>query len=508
MLKSLLPFLVFIFALAPLRAAGELQLLMSSKIKVDDINDHQSQSCETYLFQGKLLFDNPNQLALFQNQAYRLGFEFTAFINNQQLTAMGIGESGLRIDVSTREKPSYKVRAVSQSNGKVIIDLNIFGEIEQVDTLHLQLWGPNKEVLAEAIYPFQVYDASGDFSGMAVVPYMLQIEPAYVILSETNNPNNFIQQEASYGGEPVLLKKGKSYNFEFEIEKHINIDGQEYVVIVDQNNQYGYHIRYSWDQPLAFKNKDNGFSGSLITKTDSRTRPNIPLWANGDMTSLLPGKGKRTIQYLKFYQNDPKQNKVYADLRNQNMRVINQRKNLATVANTKYISNFQQSDAKYIEKITPKSANLKTELLKGSSFIVVAPKKNIVQMESVKTRYSLENNGNVKPQLMIPMQKMQVVTPPPNKTNTDNRTIRDHRTNGKTKPQSNNSVQRATPRVNKTTGRKVPSKVQQQQYVIATDALRGTPNNTNGIHTLYIEACRETDYLNCRPFQIQIKLVD
>ena len=98
-------------------------------------------------------------------------------------------------------------RAVSQSGGKVMIDLNIYGEIEDTDTLRVQLWGNNSEVIAEAIFPFQVYDASGDFSGMAVVPFMLQVEPAYVILSDANNPNNFIQREAGMGGEPILLKK-------------------------------------------------------------------------------------------------------------------------------------------------------------------------------------------------------------------------------------------------------------------------------------------------------------
>ena len=131
------------------------------------------------------------------------------------------------------------------------------------------------------------------------------------------------------------------------------------------------------------------------------------------MTSLMPDKGKRTVQYLKFYQNDPNQNKVYADLRNQNLRVINQRKRLASVANARYITNFQETDIKNIEKISPKSANLKVELLKGSSFVVVEPEKNILQMDKIKTQYFLENNGNIKPQLMVPMQRMQMVTPPP-----------------------------------------------------------------------------------------------
>ena len=72
MLKSILPCLLFVCFLATANSAGELQLLMSSKINVDDINDHQFQDCDTYLFQKELLFDNPNQLALFQNQAYRL----------------------------------------------------------------------------------------------------------------------------------------------------------------------------------------------------------------------------------------------------------------------------------------------------------------------------------------------------------------------------------------------------------------------------------------------------
>ncbi len=505
MLKSILPCLLFVCFLATANSAGELQLLMSSKINVDDINDHQFQDCDTYLFQKELLFDNPNQLALFQNQAYRLGFEFTAFINNNQLTANDIGESGIRVDVSPREKSTYKIRAVSQSGGKVMIDLNIYGEIEDTDTLRVQLWGNNSEVIAEAIFPFQVYDASGDFSGMAVVPFMLQVEPAYVILSDANNPNNFIQREAGMGGEPILLKKSKEYKFEFELEKHVNIDGQEYVVIVDENNQYGYHIRYSWDQPLDFKNQNNGFSGTLITKKDGRTRPNIPLWVNGDMTSLMPDKGKRTVQYLKFYQNDPNQNKVYADLRNQNLRVINQRKRLASVANARYITNFQETDIKNIEKISPKSANLKVELLKGSSFVVVEPEKNILQMDKIKTQYFLENNGNIKPQLMVPMQRMQMVTPPQNKVDSGNKNIRYQRSTSKAKANSSATISKAE--INRDALKKVKPKAQEQQYSIANGSFQDRTTGAS-IHTLYIEACTDTDYLNCRPFQIQIKLVD
>ncbi|GJM32722.1 MAG: hypothetical protein DHS20C18_17230 [Saprospiraceae bacterium] len=505
MIKSIMSFLLISLSFFSLQAAGELQLLMSSRINVEDENDYQNQSCDSYRFDGKILFDNPNQLALFQNQAYRLGFDFTAFLENKQFDPTNYSAVGLRMDVYPREKKTYKVRALSNANNKVIIDLNIFGKVGEVDTIRVQLWGKGDVPLVEAIFPFQVYDASGDFSGMAVLPYMIQIEPAYMILTDVNNTNNFIQQEASLGNDPLIVKRGKTYNFEFEIEKHVNVEGEEYVVIADKDNNYGYTIRYSWDQPLQFRKSSNGFSGRITMNPDKNTRPKKPLWVNGDMTSLLPEKGKRTVQYLKFYQNDPKQNKKYTDQATRNNRIISQRKSMASLANKSFIANFQQSDLKSIEKISPKSANLKTELLKGAEFVVVAPKKNILQMEKVNTRYYFEKNGKMKPQLMVPMQKYQFITQPEvaPQTQPSNPPKRKH---SNLKIQKTEQVQKNNTKINSKASVRSQSRPTMENATISSG--RSDTGKSNGLHTLYIEACRETDYLDCRPFQITIKLVD
>lgn len=474
-------------------SAQELEQLISSKFEVIDEQDHQFIDCNTFRFGDEVLYDNPNVVRLYENGAYRFDLNFSYFADNEIINPSNYLDKFYSITVPESAKKNYRVTAISPKGNKLSIYAIATGDPGVQDTFRIQLLDKEAQLLADAIYPFEVREDIPGANETAFLPMKMEYKPIFVRLEEVDNPNNSIERQLlPFAPDTINIDAKEAFNFITQIEEDIQIGDQSYVLVADHEKDYGYKVKFEW-QGKSLRDKPNSTNGLMayLTTVPGRNRPGTPTL---DLTNIMAAdlkkagldqSGKRVKQEYVFVQPNTTLTKVYqANFIKENPDVIRNRQNQKTTQFllNKYLpavqNNFKEANQKVFKYYQMSPQQMKIIQQNNKATKVQAPVTN----KPVKTQPSIQKYQVVTPQKNTNTKAKEAIVRDHRRTTVSPDRIRDHRAN---------------------TGA-----VRRNQTVIATRPTPSTPKPGGNYYTLAIEVSRETDVMSHRTYFLTFRLVE
>ncbi|MCB0630164.1 MAG: hypothetical protein R2824_22185 [Saprospiraceae bacterium] len=344
--------------------SAELEQLMSTKLEVKGVQDHQIIDCNTYRFNEKMLYENFNTIRLYEDNAYQFAVSFFYFDDDEIINAGNISQRRYKVSVPTSGNGNFIVNAVYYRDEILMVSTLAMGKAGTRDSLHIQLFDDDDLLLAEAIFPFEIQSNEEDATTTAFLPMEMHYQPLYLTLEDIDNPNNRIERQLlPFFPDTINVNARDVFNLYTEIEQEVYLDGNAYVLVADHEKDYGYVANFNWEgQGLQYKPASENKLKSYLTVVPGRggtvTSPQVDiskLLAQNLQKAGLQFKGERVKQEYRFVM--PKENvkKVYSDsYLKKNTRLSSQRlshqaiRSILDQNKTKVESQLKTSDIKLI----------------------------------------------------------------------------------------------------------------------------------------------------------------
>lgn len=483
---------LILLSMGTVLSAQELEQLISSKFEVIDEEDHQFIDCNTFRYGDEILYDNPNVLRLYENGAYRFDLNFSYFTNNSIINPSNYLDKFYTVSIPKSVRENYRITAISPKGGNLSIYAIATGKPGIQDTFRVQLLDKEAELLADAIYPFEVREDVPGSAETAFLPMKMEYKPIYVRLEEVDNPNNRIERQLMpFAPDTVNIDAKEAFNLLTEIEEEIRIGDKSYVLVADHEKDYGYKVELKW-QGKSLQDKPNSKNGlrAYLTTVPGRNRPTVPTL---DLTNIMAAdlkkagldqSGKRVKQEYVFVQPNTQLTKVYqADFIRQHANTIRYRQDQ---------KNTQSLINKYLPAVQNNLKEANQQIIK---YYQVSPQQMqlIQQKDQVKTK---KPKPTPRPTRVQPTQGTYTVVKPQNSTKMKEATVRDHRQTTIT-----NKSQLRDHRLNAT-------KARSNQRAVITQVQPVAPPTKGNYYTLAIEVSRETDVMSHITYFLTFRIVD
>lgn len=315
-------FLIFLsFTTSTTVNAQELQQLISSKLEVNHEQDYQMLGSNTYRLDGEMLYQTPNTIRLFENNAYRFDIGFSYFTDKEIINADNYHSRAIGLLAPNTSTAQYRIRDIDPADGIISVEAIAIGQAGTQDTLTLELWDKNSStLLADLIYPIEVHTLDPSANTTAYLPMEMRYQPLFVTLEDVNNPNNRIERQLlPFFPDTINVDAKDVFNLLTEIEQEVYLDGEAYVLVADHEKNYGYRAEFNWEgQGLRYKPASDNQLKSYLTVVPGRDRPSVirPLDLEKMMAADLRKaglnrKGSRIQQQIKFVMPKGEVKKVY-----------------------------------------------------------------------------------------------------------------------------------------------------------------------------------------------------
>lgn len=456
-------------------SAQDLEQLISSKFEVIDDKDHQLIDCNTYKFADEILYDNPNVVRLYENGAYRFDFRFSYFGKDEVINQTNYLNKFYSVQIPASAQENYRITAISPSGDKLSIFAIATGNPGIQDTFRIQLLDKDAELLADAIYPFEVVEDRPGTVETAYLPMKIEYQPIFVSLEEVDNPNNRIERQLlPFGPDTVNVDAKTAYNLITEIEQDVQLNGQSYVLVANHENNYGYEVNFKWEgKGLQYKPASENGMKSYLTTVPGRGRPvitqlNLTEIMVADLKKAgLDQGGKRVKQEFVFEEPKANLRKVYrSDYLKQNPGVTRSRTD-------------QRTNQYLIQKHMPK---VRTDLKEANLQVLKYYQMDNQQKAQLQKTYPA--NANTRVQTDKPKENKAVIR----NQRYNTAVIKDNRT----KPSTNTKVQGAT--------------VVRPKYEVTKTPPPPRPNDN--FYTLAIEVSRKTDVMTYRTYFLTLRVIE
>ncbi|PHN05853.1 hypothetical protein [Flavilitoribacter nigricans] len=470
-------FFLLMFSLQMAAVAQELEQLISSKVEIIDQQDRQFLDCNTYRFGDEVLYDNPNLIRLYENEAYRFDLNFSYFAGNSVINPRNYLDKFYSVKIPESVRENYRITAITPKGDNVSIYAIATGQAGNQDTFRIQLFDDKAELLADAIYPFQVREDVPGATETAFLPMKMEYKPIFVRFEDVNNPNNRIERQLlPFSPDTINLDAREAFNFITEIEEEVQLGSQSYVLVANHENNYGYQVSFEW-QGKSLRDKPASKNGmkAYLTTVPGRDRPTAPtldltaIMASDLKMSGLDRQGKRIQQEFIFVEPNTKLNKVYqTDYIRKHPELIRERK-----------------DPKNTEILIHK-------YLPAMQYHFKEANKNVLQYYQVnpqKAKIYQKSNTQVQP-----TNKAKVITAKP----------------GKEKysvVESKEKMKVASPNVVRVNPTKTTT-VQRNNEVLVAKPVPVNPPPKGDYYTIAIKVSRETEVMSHRTYLLTFRIIN
>lgn len=301
--------------------AQELEQLISSKLIVNHEQDYQTLGSNTYQLDGQMLYQTPNTIRLFENNAYRFDIGFSYFGNKEIIDADNYHSLSIALLAPNTSTAQYRIRDIDPADGIISVEAIAIGQAGTQDTLTLELWDKNTStVMADVIYPIEVHSLDPSANTTAYLPMEMRYQPLFVTLEDINNPNNRIERQLlPFFPDTINVDAKDVFNLLTEVEQEVYLDGEAYVLVADHEKNYGYQAEFNWEgQGLRYKPASDNKLKSYLTVVPGRDRPTVTRPLNlekmmaADLRKAgLNRTGSRIQQQINFVMPKGEVKKVY-----------------------------------------------------------------------------------------------------------------------------------------------------------------------------------------------------
>jgi hypothetical protein len=458
--------------------AQELEQLISSKLKVNNEQDFQIMGSNTYRLNGKLLYQTPNTVRLFENNAYRFDINFSYFGDKVIIDADNYTSRACGLQAPATSSAQYRIRDIDPNDGIVSVEAIAIGQAGTKDTLNLQLWDKNTDkMLADVIFPIEVQADDPSTNTTAYLPMEMRYQPLFITLEDIDNPNNRVERQLlPFFPDTINVDAKDVFNLLTEIEQEVYLNDQAYILVADYEKDYGYQANFAWEgQGLQYKPASDNQLKSYLTVVPGRDRPVVStpnmekLLADNLRKAGLDRKGSRVQQEISLVMPKAEVKKVYP------VAYLNKNPGLSSSRLD------HQTIAKIVDNNRSKLDN--TYLNNG----------NIKLITGVK----LYDAGRLKMQ-----QQPRINQVDPSRTKAQPSTTQPTRTT----PQK---MQMQRSRIN-TTESTVKPKEPAKNYAVTHTQVRVLPADTkpNPYYTLSIEISRKTDPMSFQTYLLTFRVIE
>ena len=405
---SLITALFFLFYGPFLLPAQDLEQVISSKLVVNDEEDFQILGSNTYRLSGQNLYQTPNTIRLFENNAYRFDISFSYFADKMIIDADNYRSRACDLRVPGGTAAKYMVRDIDPKDGIISVHASTIGRAGTKDTLWLQLLDKNTaKMLAEVIFPIEIQRNDPSANTTAFLPMEMRYQPLFITLEDVDNSNNRIERQLlPFFPDTINVDANDVFNLLLEVEQEVYINDQAYVLVADSEKDYGYQARIKWEgQSLRYKPASSNQLKSYLTVAPGRDRPGAitppdmkKLLAANLQKAGLTRKGSRVKQQLNFVLPKEKIKKIYPSMylkKNPEMSSYRlDHKNLASLVE----KNKSKLTGTYL-----RSANIRlitAAKLSDAANLKIKPQPSVRQPSSTKTK--------IKPSVRTTPQKMKM----------------------------------------------------------------------------------------------------
>ena len=272
-LRILILLIGVLFSVSSL-SAEEFSLLLTSQLRVAGVPATSFFDHEIYMIDNVPYPSSLERMRMEEQETYEFEFEFAYFAGNEMIDCNNFIGKGYQLFVSPSKEGTFQKKGGMQGSFRNIFFLDATEKVNTEDTLFIELYDRNKNLAFSAFFPLEILPKPDPLAGGTQVIIKNQIFkniPAVARLSERDNPLNMTQSmlNGSFIPDTILLKAGKTYNLDLELEKWIPTGQNEegISIVVNAEKHYGFKVNYEWtDGALALrKTNRNGLSATITT---------------------------------------------------------------------------------------------------------------------------------------------------------------------------------------------------------------------------------------------------